>query len=81
MLGGGACCVCAMRLISWNVRGLGGLEKRREVRKLVGEKSPLILCLQETKVSVCDVSLCNFCGEIRVMHSLLDRLWGHQGVC
>jgi len=54
------CFVCAMRLISWNVRGLGALEKRREVRKLVGEKSPLILCLQETKVPVCDVSLCNF---------------------
>jgi exonuclease III len=25
----------------------------------VGEKSPSILCLQETKLAVCDVSLCN----------------------
>jgi len=25
----------------------------------VGEKSPFILCLQETKLAVCDVSLCN----------------------
>ena len=47
-----------MKLVSWNVRGLGGLEKRKDVRKLVGEKKPFILCLQETKLSVCDLSLC-----------------------
>ena len=47
-----------MKLVSWNVRGLGGLEKRREVRRLVGEKSPFGLCLQETKLSVCDDFLC-----------------------
>jgi exonuclease III len=33
--------------------------KKMEVRKLVGEKRPFILCLQETKLAVCDVSLCN----------------------
>jgi len=54
-----------MKLVSWNVRGLGGVEKRREVRKLVGEKSPLILCLQETKLVVCEESLCT-------------SLWGHS---
>jgi len=36
------------------------MEKRREVRKLVGEKRSFILCLQETKLPVCDVSLCKF---------------------
>jgi len=51
--------VCVMKLISWNVQGLGGIDKRREVRRLVGEKSPSILCLQETKLSVCDDFLCN----------------------
>jgi len=51
--------VFVMKLVSWNVRGLAGLEKRREVRRLVGEKSPFILCLQETKLSVCDDFLCN----------------------
>lgn len=40
--------VGVMKLISWNVRGLGGVEKRKEVHKLVGEKHPFILCLQET---------------------------------
>jgi exonuclease III len=48
-----------MRVVSWNIRGLGRLDKRREVRKLVGEKRPFILCLQETKLAVSDVSLCN----------------------
>jgi len=34
-----------MKIVSWNVRGLGGFEKRREVRKLVGEKKSSILCI------------------------------------
>lgn len=43
-----------MKLISWNVRGLGGFEKRKEVRSLVLEKRPFIFCLQETKLQVVD---------------------------
>ena len=35
--------VCEMRLLSWNVRGLGGLDKRKEVKKLVREKMPFVL--------------------------------------
>ncbi|MCI24358.1 cytochrome P450, partial [Trifolium medium] len=30
--------------------GLGSLEKRKEVRKLMGDQNPLLLCLQETKL-------------------------------
>jgi exonuclease III len=48
-----------MRILSWNIRGLGGMEKRKEVRKLVWEKSPTIVCLQETKLQVCDDFLCS----------------------
>jgi len=33
--------VGVMKLVSWNVRGLGGVEKRREVRKLVEDKKNL----------------------------------------
>jgi len=47
-----------MRFLSWNVRGLGGAEKRREVRLLVGEKVPFILCIQETKLQSCDDLFC-----------------------
>jgi exonuclease III len=48
-----------MRIISWNIRGLGGLAKRKEVQKLVGEKNPNIVCLQETKLPICDDFLCS----------------------
>ncbi|GAU45884.1 hypothetical protein TSUD_401090, partial [Trifolium subterraneum] len=51
--GGGSLCVL-MKIISWNIMGLGRVEKRNEVRKLVKEKHPAIVCLQETKVGVCD---------------------------
>jgi hypothetical protein len=50
--------VFLMRIISWNIRGLGGLAKRKEVRRLVGEKNPVIVCLQETTLTVCDDFLC-----------------------
>lgn len=46
-----------MKILSWNVRGLGGFAKRPEVRKLVSEKGPSIVCLQETKLSVIDDAL------------------------
>jgi exonuclease III len=46
-----------MKIVSWNIRGLGGLEKRKEVRKLVGDLCPFILCLQETKLQFFDASL------------------------
>jgi exonuclease III len=51
--------VCMMKIISWNIRGLGGMVKRKEVRKLVGEKFPSIVCLQETKLALCDDFLCS----------------------
>ena len=52
--------VCfVMKIISWNVRGLGIFEKRREVCHLVREKKkPFIICIQETKLSVFDFTVC-----------------------
>ncbi|GAU38950.1 hypothetical protein TSUD_363890 [Trifolium subterraneum] len=32
---------------------------RKEVRRLVGDKKPLIVCIQETKLQVCDTILCS----------------------
>ena len=46
--------VFPMKLMSYNVRGLGGGEKRVEVRKLVSEKQPFVLCIQESKLEVID---------------------------
>jgi exonuclease III len=51
--------VCVMKIVSWNVRGLDRLDKRKEVCKLVREKNPHIVCLQETKLQVCDDFLCS----------------------
>lgn len=57
--GGGEGCVgFVMQIISWNVCGLGSVEKKNEVRSLVVENGPSIVCLQETKLSVCDTVLC-----------------------
>ncbi|XP_024628654.1 DNA-(apurinic or apyrimidinic site) endonuclease-like [Medicago truncatula] len=47
-----------MRVVSWNVRGLGGLEKRKEVKELVKEKAPFVLCIQETKLQLIDDFVC-----------------------
>jgi exonuclease III len=35
--------VVVMKIISWNVRGLGGFEKRREVSQMVKEKNPFVI--------------------------------------
>jgi len=47
-----------MKIISWNVRGLGGFEKRRETCHLVRDKKPFILCIQKTKLAVLDDFVC-----------------------
>ena len=55
---GGGVRMCAMRIVSWNVRGLNGLEKRKEVKELVQEKVPFVLCIQETKLQLINDFLC-----------------------
>jgi len=50
--------VVVMKIISWNVRGFGSFEKRREVKQLVREKNPFILCIQETKLAIIDDFVC-----------------------
>jgi hypothetical protein len=67
-----------MRIVSWNVRGLNGLEKRKEVKELVREKVPFVLCIQETKLQLIDDFLCNSIWGLRVMITLLVHLWGRQ---
>lgn len=63
LVGGGGrelvwCSVCVMKIMSSNVRGLGGFEKRGEVCKLVREKQPFILCIQKTKLPMFDALVC-----------------------
>jgi len=42
----------SMKIITYNARGLGGGDKRVEVRRLVHEKRPMVLCIQETKLEM-----------------------------
>jgi len=44
-----------MKITSYNVRGLGGFEKREEVRRFVQDKRPFVVCLQESMLSTVDV--------------------------
>lgn len=56
---GGGGRVCQMKVVSWNVRRLGGSEKRKEVRDLVREKVSCVVCIQETKLQSCDDFMCS----------------------
>ncbi|GAU48313.1 hypothetical protein TSUD_405300 [Trifolium subterraneum] len=49
----------SMKIVSWNIRGLGGMEKRQEIRKLDVNQNPSLLCIQETKLQVCDSAVCS----------------------
>jgi exonuclease III len=42
----------SMKILSYNVRGLGCGEKRVEIRRLVNAQRPSVLCIQETKLTV-----------------------------
>ena len=54
-----------MKIISYNVRGLGGGDKREEVQRLVLDKHPLVMCLQETKLQVLN-------------DAILQSIWGNN---
>ncbi|GAU21183.1 hypothetical protein TSUD_11000 [Trifolium subterraneum] len=46
-----------MKIISYNIRGLGSCVKRREILNIVKEKKPDILCIQESKMNCVDEGL------------------------
>jgi exonuclease III len=46
-----------MRIISYNIRGLGGLAKKKEIQKLISSQKPKVLCIQETKMEVIEQSI------------------------
>jgi len=70
-----------MKIISWNVRGLGSFEKRRDVCQLVRGKKPFILCIQETKLPVVDVSVCkSIWPDVNVDYSFQPSLRASGGL-
>ncbi|KAL8530153.1 hypothetical protein ACS0TY_007283 [Phlomoides rotata] len=52
-----------MKLLSYNIRGLGGLAKKREIKDKIRLLEVDVCCIQETK---CD----------QIDESLVRRLWG-----
>jgi exonuclease III len=68
-----------MKVLSYNVMGLGGGEKRVEVRRLVQEKQPFVLCIQESKLmTVSDRLVEAVCGGLPLTDFLLNRRPGPQ---
>jgi exonuclease III len=48
-----------MKIVSYNIRGLGGGVKRKAIKKIIREEGVDMLCVQETKVVVVDFSFCS----------------------
>jgi len=70
-----------MKIVSWNVRGLGSVEKRREVCNLVREKQPFLLCVQETKLSVVDATVCkSIWGDVHADFSFQSSVGASGGI-
>ncbi|GAU51648.1 hypothetical protein TSUD_414700 [Trifolium subterraneum] len=49
-----------MKILSYNVCGLGAVEKRRELRRLISERRVDVLCIQESKMEVVEESLIRY---------------------
>lgn len=47
--------VVLLKMMSWNIRGLGRNDKRAKIKKLVSERKINVLLLQESKRSSVDV--------------------------
>lgn len=49
-----------MKITTYNVRGLGGREKRCDILKLVRQHFRMVVCFQDTKWEFIDDSVCDF---------------------
>ncbi|GAU41302.1 hypothetical protein TSUD_325160 [Trifolium subterraneum] len=49
-----------MKLISYNIRGMGGKDKKVDIRNLISHNSPEFVCIQETKLEKIDRTICSF---------------------
>lgn len=47
-----------MKIISFNIRGLGGRVKKRELKQLGIYHKPDMVCIQETKLQTIDRHIC-----------------------
>lgn len=47
-----------MKIISYNIRGLGGLAKKKEILNIIKAPKPTFMCNQETNMEVMDRYVC-----------------------
>ena len=75
--------VVTMKVLSYNVRGLGGGEKRVEVRRLVQEKQPLGWCFVFKSQSWwwSRIGWLNRCGGLPHADFCFNHQWGPKVVC
>lgn len=71
--------VLEMKLISWNVRGLGSFEKRKEVCSLVQEKVPLFCAYKKQSYKCVMMAFVLLCGVTRRFRIPSVLLMGHLG--
>ncbi|GAU13437.1 hypothetical protein TSUD_127330 [Trifolium subterraneum] len=71
----------AMKIFSYNIRGFGAVEKRREIRRLISEKRPDVFCLHETKLEAVDDVLCrSLWGSAMVQYSFKLSVGASGGI-
>lgn len=54
-----------MKIMTFNIRGLGGLMKRKEIKKMIQSEKIEFVCIQETKKDVVD-------------KKLVGSMWSHE---
>lgn len=47
-----------MKVLTYNIRGLGGRAKRKVIKKLIAKEGVELLCIQEIKVEVITKEMC-----------------------
>jgi exonuclease III len=49
--------VYSYKIISWNVRGPNSIARQQEIKQLISVCKPDLICLQETKLQVVNISM------------------------
>lgn len=68
-----------MKMISWNVRGLGSREKRAAVKDVIRKFRAKIVLIQESKLSVVSDSLVKDVWEVRLQNGCVVSQQELQG--
>jgi len=68
-----------MKFITYNVRGFGGWEKRKDVLILVKFR-PWILFIQETKLATIDEFFMLIFGGIRILYFFIGLIWNTRSL-